>query len=47
VKAEDVQRVANRTFVATGRTMVYTVPPGQSDARPPARAAERRPGGAQ
>jgi predicted Zn-dependent peptidase len=47
VKPEDVQRVANRYFVATGRTMVYTVLPGHSDAPLPAKAAERRPGGAQ
>ena len=44
VKAEDVQRAANRYFVATGRTTVYTALPGQSGAPP---AAERRTGGLQ
>ena len=31
VKSEDVQRAANRYFVATGRTTVQTVLPGQSE----------------
>ena len=39
VKAEDVLRAASRYLVATGRTTVYTVPPGQSGA---AAAPERR-----
>ena len=47
LQAEDVQRAATRYFVATGRTTVYTVPPGQSNAPPPAKPAERRPGGPQ
>ena len=47
LKPEDVQRVAGRYFVATGRTTVYIVPPGQSNAPPAAKAAERRPGGPQ
>ena len=46
VKAEDVQRAANRYFVATGRTTVSTVLPGQSNAPPP-RPSERKAGGAQ
>jgi predicted Zn-dependent peptidase len=45
MRAEDVQRAANRYFVATGRTTVSTVPPGQSNAAPA--ALERRAGGAQ
>jgi predicted Zn-dependent peptidase len=45
VKAEDVQRAANRYFVATGRTTVFTVLPGQSGAPPS--APERRTGGLQ
>lgn len=45
IRAEDLQRVANRYFVATGRTTVYSVPPGQSNA--PARAPERKAGGLQ
>jgi predicted Zn-dependent peptidase len=40
-KASDVLRAANRYLIASGRTTVYTVPPGQSG------AAERRTGGAQ
>ena len=44
VKAEDVQRAAIRYFVATGRTTVYTVLPGQSSAPP---TTERRAGGLQ
>jgi hypothetical protein len=47
LKAEDVQRAASRYFVATGRTTVYSVPPGQSNAPLPPKPAERRPGGAQ
>ena len=47
VKAEDVQRAANRCFVATGRTTVQTVLPGQSNAAPPPRPPERRTGGLQ
>jgi predicted Zn-dependent peptidase len=47
VKAEDVQRAANRYFVATGRTTVQTVLPGQSNAAPPPRPPERRTGGLQ
>ena len=47
LKAEDVQRVAARYFVATGRTTVYSVPPGQSNAPPPPKPPERRPGGPQ
>jgi predicted Zn-dependent peptidase len=46
VKAEDMQRAASRYFVATGRTTVYTVLPGQSIAAPP-KAPERRTGGPQ
>jgi predicted Zn-dependent peptidase len=47
VKAEDVLRAANRYFVATGRTTVQTVLPGQSNAMPLPRVPERRTGGAQ
>jgi predicted Zn-dependent peptidase len=47
VKAEDVQRAAIRYFVATGRTTVQTVFPGQSNAAPPPRPPERRTGGLQ
>ena len=47
VKAEDVQRAANRYFVATGRTTVYTVLPGQSNAAPPPKPPERKTGGPQ
>jgi predicted Zn-dependent peptidase len=47
VKPQDVQRAANRYFVATGRTTVYTVSPGQSDAPLPPRPAERGTGGPQ
>lgn len=47
VKPEDILRAASRCFVATGRTTVYTVPPGQSNAPPPGKAPERKPGGAQ
>jgi predicted Zn-dependent peptidase len=43
VKAADVLRAANRYLVATGRTTVWTVPPGQSGTAAP----ERRTGGAQ
>ena len=43
VKAEDVLRAANRYLVATGRTTVYTVPPGQSARRPGAGAQDGRP----
>jgi predicted Zn-dependent peptidase len=43
---QDVQRAASRCFVAAGRTTVYTVLPGQSDA-PPAKPPERKTGGAQ
>ena len=39
VKAEDVQRAANRYFVATGRTTVSTVLPGQSSAAAQHRSA--------
>ena len=46
VRAEDVQRVASRYFVATGRTTLYTVQPGQSNAPPP-RVPERKAGGLQ
>jgi predicted Zn-dependent peptidase len=45
VTPQDVRRAAGRCFVATGRTTVYTVPPGQSDARP--RSPERPAGGPQ
>jgi predicted Zn-dependent peptidase len=44
---QDVQRAASRCFVATGRTTVYTVLPGQSDAPPPPKPPERKTGGAQ
>jgi predicted Zn-dependent peptidase len=47
VKPEDVQRAANRYFVATGRTTVSTVLPGQSNAAPPPKPPERRTGGPQ
>ena len=47
VKPEDVQRAANRYFVATGRTTVYTVLPGQSNAPPPPKPPERKTGGPQ
>jgi predicted Zn-dependent peptidase len=47
VKSEDVQRAASRYFVAAGRTTLYTVLPGQSDAAPPPRLAERGTGGPQ
>ncbi len=47
VSPGDVQRAANRYFVAAGRTTVYTVPPGQSDAPPPPKAEERKTGGPQ
>jgi predicted Zn-dependent peptidase len=46
VKPEDVQRAANRYFVATGRTTVQSVLPGQSNA-PPSKPPERRTGGPQ
>ena len=45
VKAEDVQRAANRSFVVTGRTTVSTALPGQSGAPPT--PPERRTGGLQ
>jgi predicted Zn-dependent peptidase len=45
VKAEDVQRAANRCFVSTGRTTVYTVQPGQSNAPAPPKPPERKTGG--
>jgi predicted Zn-dependent peptidase len=44
VRAEDLQRAASRYFVATGRTTLYSVQPGQSDAAP-AKAPERKSGG--
>jgi predicted Zn-dependent peptidase len=44
VKPEDVQRAANRYFVATGRTTVHTVLPGQSNAPPPPKPPERKTG---
>jgi predicted Zn-dependent peptidase len=47
VKPQDVQRAANRYFVAAGRTTVYTVLPGQSDAPPPPKPPERKTGGPQ
>jgi predicted Zn-dependent peptidase len=47
VKPEDVQRAANRYFVATGRTTVSTALPGQSNASPPPQPPERKTGGAQ
>jgi predicted Zn-dependent peptidase len=47
VKPEDVQRAASRYFVATGRTTVYSVLPGQSDAAPPPKPPERKTGGPQ
>jgi predicted Zn-dependent peptidase len=47
VSPADVQRVANRYFVAAGRTTVYTVLPGQSDAPPPPKPPERKTGGPQ
>jgi predicted Zn-dependent peptidase len=47
VKPEDVRRAANRYFVATGRTTVYTVLPGQSNAPPPPKPPERKTGGPQ
>ncbi|MEO8370587.1 MAG: pitrilysin family protein [Candidatus Solibacter sp.] len=46
VRAEDLQRVASRYFVATGRTTLYSVQPGQSNA-PPVKVPERKTGGAQ
>ena len=46
IKPEDLQRVASRYFVATGRTTLYTVQPGQSNAQPQ-KAAERKAGGLQ
>jgi predicted Zn-dependent peptidase len=45
VTAEDLSRVANRYFVATGRTTAYSVPPGQADPPKP-RQIERKTGGA-
>jgi len=47
VSPAEVQRAANRYFVATGRTTVYTVLPGQSDAPPPPKPPERKTGGPQ
>ena len=47
VRPEDVQRVANRYFVASGRTTVYSAAPGQSNAPPPAKPPERNSGGGQ
>jgi predicted Zn-dependent peptidase len=47
VSPADVQRVANRYFVAAGRTTVYTVLPGQSDASRPPKPPERKTGGPQ
>ena len=47
VSPADVQRAANRYFVAAGRTTVYTVLPGQSDAPPPPKPPERKTGGPQ
>jgi predicted Zn-dependent peptidase len=44
--AEDLQRAASRYFVATGRTTLYSVQPGQSNA-PPAKRPERKTGGLQ
>jgi zinc protease len=44
-KAEDMQRAAGRYFVATGRTTVQIVLPGQSDGAPTPRPPERRTGG--
>ena len=44
---QDVQRAAGRYFVANGRTAVYTVLPGQSDAPPPPKPPERKTGGLQ
>jgi predicted Zn-dependent peptidase len=46
VTPQDVQRAASRCFVATGRTTVYRVLPGQSDAAPP-KPPERKSGGSQ
>jgi predicted Zn-dependent peptidase len=46
VTPQGVQRAASRCFVATGRTTVYTVLPGQSDAPPP-KPPERKTGGPQ
>jgi predicted Zn-dependent peptidase len=47
VTPQDVQRAANRYFVATGRTTVYNVLPGQSDAPPPPKSPDRKTGGPQ
>src|ERR1035437_6596006 len=47
VSPAEVQRAANRYFVATGRTTVYTVLPGQSDGPPPPKPPERKTGGPQ
>jgi predicted Zn-dependent peptidase len=46
VTPQDVRRAASRYFVATGRTTVYSVLPGQSDAPPP-KPPERNTGGPQ
>jgi predicted Zn-dependent peptidase len=46
VTPQDVQRAASRCFVATGRTTVYSVLPGQSDAPPP-KPPERKTGAPQ
>ena len=45
VTPQDVRRAASRYFVATGRTTVYSVTPGQSDAPP--KPQERQTGGPQ
>ena len=47
VSPADVQRAANRYFVAAGRTTVYTVQPGQSGVPPPPKPPERKTGGPQ
>ena len=50
VKPEDVQRVVSRWFVATGRTTLSTVPPGQSASQfnaPPPKPAVLKSGGGQ
>ena len=46
VTPQDLQRAASRCFVANGRTTVYSVLPGQSDATPP-KPPERKTGGPQ
>jgi predicted Zn-dependent peptidase len=47
VTPQDVQRAASHCFVATGRTTVYNVLPGQSDATSPPKPPERKTGGPQ